>query len=248
MLNRSRERIGDLDCSTITSPSEQFPKLAVILCHGYGAPAEDLVPLAAEVLSRVTVPIDQVAFVFPGAPISLADFGLYDGRAWWPLDLERILELNDADKISALRDNEPDQMPAALEKLRATVLAIKTRFNLKMEDLLLGGFSQGSMVTTQLAMSFDEPPAGLCIMSGTLLNESRLDELLENQSPFPVIQSHGTIDPILPFAGAELLRDKLSDAKFPVNFLPFVGGHAIPGEVIQALASMIDRIVESKSN
>ena len=57
---------------------------AVVLCHGFGAPGDDLVPLA-EVLSAPP----RTRFFFPEAPLALpAPYG--DARAWWMLDLLRL--------------------------------------------------------------------------------------------------------------------------------------------------------------
>src|SRR2546430_11886557 len=49
---------------------------AVIVLHGWGAPGDDLVPIA-EVLKR-----PGARFFVPAAP--LPEMG--DGRAWWPID------------------------------------------------------------------------------------------------------------------------------------------------------------------
>ena len=51
----------------------------------------------------------------------------------------------------------------------------------------------------------------------------------------PVFQSHGTADPLLPYAQAEQLRDLLQGAGATVTWVPFRGGHEIPGAVIDAL-------------
>src|SRR6185436_6402729 len=57
---------------------------AVVLLHGFGAPGDDLVPLARELDAP-----PGTRFVFPEAPLRLPpQYG--GGRAWWMIDLERI--------------------------------------------------------------------------------------------------------------------------------------------------------------
>ena len=51
----------------------------------------------------------------------------------------------------------------------STVSAVAAATNLPYRRIVLGGFSQGSWVTTDVALRLEEPPAGLCILSGTLI-------------------------------------------------------------------------------
>ena len=63
-------QIGDLEC-TVVCKSEK-PVAASIFCHGFGAPGEDLVPCSAELVLTSGGKLDNVAFVFPAAPIDMA--------------------------------------------------------------------------------------------------------------------------------------------------------------------------------
>src|SRR5208282_2123552 len=74
---------------------------ALVLLHGFGAPGDDLVSLW-----RVLAAPAGTRFVFPEAPVSLAAMGYGEGRAWWMIDMERMLELQrgqprDAAKLRA---------------------------------------------------------------------------------------------------------------------------------------------------
>jgi len=100
----------------------------------------------------------------------------------------------------------------------------------------LGGFSQGSMLATEVTLNLDENPAGLVILSGTLLHEDVWRERATHHKSLRVLQSHGTDDQILPFAGAGWLRDMLNHAGADVEFIPFAGGHEIPHDVLNRLS------------
>ena len=47
------------------------------------------------------------------------------------------------------------------------------------------------------------------------------------------------MDPILPYEGAEMVRDTLSAAGMAVDFRPFMGGHTIPPEALAALPGFL---------
>jgi phospholipase/carboxylesterase len=63
----------------------------VVLMHGFGAPADDLVSLW-----RVIDVPREVRFVFPAAPLEPAEFAAYGGRAWWPIDVMAMQQAADA--------------------------------------------------------------------------------------------------------------------------------------------------------
>ena len=98
---------------------------------------------------------------------------------------------------------------------------------------VLGGFSQGAMLSTDVALHLPEAPGGLIILSGTLINQSVWLERLKHRSGLPVLQSHGHHDPLLPFDLAVRLRDELQSAGNPVTFYEFPGGHEIPFEAME---------------
>ena len=138
-----------------------------------------------------------------------------------------------------LRNDEPAQLPAAREMLLEVLAEIETQWNVPIARVVLGGFSQGSMLATDTTLRLPTPPAALCIWSGTLLSETTWRELAATHSGVPVFQSHGRQDMILPFAAAEWLRDLLAENNFDVEFLPFNGPHSIPPEALQQTAALL---------
>src|SRR6266545_6126034 len=85
----------------------------VILLHGFGAPGEDLVPLA-DVLD---VPAGT-RFVFPEGPLSLS-FGPSDARAWWIIDMARIQSDRAAGRVRDLSVEIPNGLALARERMLA---------------------------------------------------------------------------------------------------------------------------------
>lgn len=241
-----RSQIESLQCVQIQlKPGAQAevpaPKLLVVLCHGYGAGGEDLVPCAGEILSCLPHELrPQVRFLFPAAPIVMGEMYGMDSRAWWPIDMVELERAMQSGTFRELRSNDLPEMDTAKEKLQATIEKVLAEQDLSWQQCIVGGFSQGSMVTTDLTLSRQDRPAGLIVWSGTVVRETKWMAAIERQPlQIPVVQSHGRQDQILPFAGAELLRDFLTKGKADVQFLPFDGPHTIPPDGIVAAAKLI---------
>ncbi|MFY1831563.1 alpha/beta hydrolase [Myxococcus fulvus] len=237
-LRRVATRLGELDCQVVDGLSEgATPELVVVLCHGFGAPATDLVMLAPEIVALESSLAGRVRFVFPGAPLSLAQWGMASGRAWFHLP-ESIMRGQQRD-WDTYGKGVPEGLPAARRAVTSVVDAVSTATKLPYNRIVLGGFSQGGMVTTDVALRLEECPAGLCILSGTLLAEAEWTQKAKARQGLPVFQGHGRHDDVLPFAAAERLRDTLVKAGLSVDFFPFDGPHTIDGEELKRVAAFL---------
>jgi phospholipase/carboxylesterase len=214
------------------------PDLAVVLCHGYGAPGHDLVGLAPEVVDDTPALAGRVRFVFPEAPLAMAP-GMGGGRMWWPIDMERVQRAMATGEARLMADETPDGMPQARKQLKQTLEALATSTKLSPSQIVVGGFSQGAMLATDVVLRADEAPAALAVLSGALVSEAEWTRLAPRRGGLKVLQSHGRHDPILPFAGAVLLRDLLLQASLDVEFVAFDGGHGLDGDVVERLAALI---------
>ena len=210
----------------------------VILMHGYGAPGTDLVPLWRE----LPVP-HEVRFVFPEAPLDLG----FGGRAWWHIDMARLQDRSSKDALDRLTAEVPVGIDEARDALFGVLAALERDFGATPETTLIGGFSQGAMLATDIVLRSSRPFAGLAVLSGTLISRSEWLPLMKARKGLPVLQSHGRSDPVLPFAVAEQLRDELTAAGLPVEFVPFNGGHGIPGSALEGLSALIGRITAPKT-
>jgi phospholipase/carboxylesterase len=220
-------------------PDGQPPQFGVVFCHGYGAPGTDLVPLAQALVQLQPALQDRAQFLFPEAPLSLEEWGMPFGRAWWPLNLQKLQEQIAARRIDEVRGACPPGMPGARDALTAAVTAWFADTGLTWQQCVLGGFSQGAMLTVETTVHLAERPAAVVILSGALVNEQTWrTEAARGVGP-RVFQSHGRYDEILPFAMGQWLREVFADSGWPAEFHEFPGGHEIPYDVLESLGEFV---------
>ncbi len=242
---RVSTRLGELDCQVVEAMAEgTSPELAVVLCHGFGAPATDLVPLARELVELQPELGTKVRFVFPAAPLSLAAMGMPSARAWFHLPQEVLMGRERDWKKFAVA--VPEGLAQARRGLMGMLSALSAATKLPYGRIVLGGFSQGGMVTTDVALRLEEAPAGLCILSGTLICQDDWKQRAEKRKSLPVLQSHGRYDDILAFHAAERLHSLLTNAGQPVEFIPFNGPHTIMPEVLERMAEFLHNRLEKR--
>lgn len=189
---------------------------ALVLLHGYGAPADDLVPLAEDL--RAAVPGLRVAL--PAAPIDLGG-----GRAWWDISLDQRPADRSADH------------PAGMDEARADLEAALARLALDPARTAIAGFSQGGMLATELGLRRRPRLAAIASLSGGAVDA---DAWVSRASDGPpIFLSHGRQDPLLSFAAAARLHQRLDAAGARITWVPFDGGHAIPDDVVRALAAFL---------
>jgi phospholipase/carboxylesterase len=201
--------------------------VAVVLLHGWGAPGDDLVPLG-EVLAR-----PGSRFYMPAAP--LTEMG--GGRAWWHLDLQRP---GNAEDDVLPPDHRPNpEVTAARAAVQAVLRTIIERQ--APATLVLGGFSQGAMLSLDVALAASPAVTRVAALSGLLLADSIPALRAAGTAPTrpPVFQAHGRQDQVVPFAAGDRARQLLERHHFAVTWRPFSGGHTIPPEVVRDLGDFL---------
>ena len=134
-------------------------------------------------------------------------------------------------------------MAEASAMLRECIAAALAQNDLTEADLIVGGFSQGAMVTTSVTLS-GLRPAVLAIFSGTLLHRTEWARQAEQHPGCRVVQSHGAQDPLLPMSAAVELKDLLVKAGFNLTFTEFQGGHTIPMPALTSLQTAIEACLQ----
>lgn len=203
----------------------------VVLMHGFGAPGTDLVGLW-----RVLDVPGEVRFAFPEAPNGIP--GMPGARAWWMLDLAKR-EATLAKGPRSAADEVPAGMREATDSVVAMLEELRTELSVSSSQLVVGGFSQGSMVACDAVFTRSVQPAGLVVLSGTPLDFASWKAGMKFRRAMRVFQSHGEQDPLLSFAAAADLCDAMRESDLQVDWMPFRGGHEIPMPVLDGLSRFI---------
>ena len=209
----------------------------VVLLHGYGAPGDDLLVLAGIVKGPA-----HTRWIFPEGPLRL-NMGFGESRAWWLIDMARL----EADRLAGRPRDLSLEVPAGLsharQELESFVALLPKALHVDYRKTVIGGFSQGAMLSCDLVMRTAFPFAGLIQLSGSLLAKQDWRPSVGKRPGLPVFQSHGTQDPILPYVMAERLRDELTAAGLAVQWQGFQGGHEIPESVLARLSGFITNVL-----
>jgi phospholipase/carboxylesterase len=189
---------------------------AVVLLHGFGAAGDDLVSLA-RALAR-----PRTRFVVPAGLLALPN----GGRAWW--------QLKQRPAYDAERELLVDQASLLLARRAADGVLSTIRERYAPEALFVAGFSQGAMLSLDIAAQPSARVDRVALLSGALPQPTA--RALAKRANLPrVFVSHGRQDRVLPFAGAEHLVARLETSGYSVTFRAFEGGHEIPPEIRDAL-------------
>ena len=211
----------------------------VLLLHGWAAPGDDLVPL----WEGIDAP-RGTRFLFPQGPLSL-NMGFGESRAWWLINVEQLNQDVAGGRPRNLSREVPKGLAEARERILALLAEAEARLGLVPEKTILGGFSQGAMLSCDVALRTDLPFAGIALLSGSLLARDEWVPLMPKRKGLRVLQSHGTMDQVLPVFLAEQLRDFLMEAGVAVEWVNFVGGHEISEGVLERLGTFSREVLST---
>ena len=156
--------------------SKTKPKNAVILCHGYGGDGKDISLLAN--YWRAHLP--DTIFLCPDAPEVCA--ASPSGFQWFDL-----------------LDQSPEQILSksivAETKLNKFIDEVKVENDLRSKQIILGGFSQGCMLTIQTGIKRKDEINSVVGYSGKIINTEHLSKNI-NSKP-DIILMHGDLDQVV---------------------------------------------------
>jgi phospholipase/carboxylesterase len=236
-----RTRLADLEVVLGGGPDGQGGGTGpmLVLLHAYGTLGDELVPFARQ----LDVP-DAVRFAFPAAPLALERGAPLEivGRAWWHIDMIELQRAVMFDDYEDLIRRVPAGLTEARQQVGALLDTLEQEHAVTPDKLVLGGFSQGAMLATDVLLHSVRGAAALVLLSSSLITKDIWLPLMKARAGLSVLQSHGRQDPLLSFEGAEKLRDALLAAGLKVEFHAFDGGHSIPNSAALALAKLLTSV------
>ncbi len=208
---------------TITMPpaNGQPPQGVVVILHGWGASAKDVVPLAA----LLRLPTCQL--VFPDAPFPHPYST--DGKMWYDFTDNFNFRVTPEFRDRADLVTSRNQLTSLLKALPATT-------GVPLSRTILGGFSQGGAMTLDVGLGL--PLAGLMVLSGYL------HAPIVPQPAFPpVLMVHGRQDTVVPLVAAKQALASLRELGAQVQYQEFDMGHEIRPQVLALVQQFIEGLL-----
>lgn len=205
--------------------------VAVILFHGYGADASDLSSLA-----QVYKLKKNADWFFPQGVLQVPIGPMMTGRAWFELNAQ------DFENMAARKVNDSPMSPKHNERLNQVSRFIN-HIGKMYDQVFIGGFSQGAILTSHSLYRLNFTPAGLVLLSGFLVSPSAFPTLPDHLK-VPFFQSHGSRDEVLPIDGARQLYEKMQQEGLKGRWMEFNGGHEIPMDVIAESQIFVNSILD----
>lgn len=208
-------------------PKSGTTRSVVIFLHGYGANGADLLGLADPLSDH----LPDTLFLAPDAPESVP--GMPNAYQWFPIPW-----------IDGSSEEESARgMMAAVDDLNAFLDAVMVDEDVLPEQVVLFGFSQGTMMILQVAPRREDEVAGIVAISGRLLNpELLVDEAISRP---PILLIHGDADDMVPPQSLPEAAEALQTAGWTDVYAHIMKGtgHGIAQDGLSvALAFMRDKL------
>jgi len=195
--------MAELDGVRWGPASKATPRQLVVLCHGVGADAHDLIDLAPSWAHALP---DAVFCSVNALERHVSGFG----RWWWDIG-----------------DRSPAWTEAGVRRAAAALSAFVPkevkRYGLQGADFALMGFSQGAMTVLFSGLRMTPGPRAILAFSGALVAPEKLAAEMTNRAPVLIV--HGEADDVVPVTRSRDAEAVLLAAGVPVEatYVPRLG-------------------------
>ena len=206
----------------ITRGAEKNATHSIIWLHGLGADGNDFVPVLPLLKLRPTTRI-----IFPHAPVR-------------PITLNHGMPMRAWYDIKDLSFEQRDEDLAGIEASAAQILAIaeeEQQNGILAENLLYAGFSQGGVLALYLGLR--QPCAGILALSTYLADRDRTPPANCAHCP-PILQMHGSQDPVVPYAIGKASYDILQSKGYAPEWKTYPMQHQVIPEQLADIAAWLN--------
>lgn len=219
-----------LDPPVIIEPRQpsqgQSARASVIWLHGLGADGHDFEPIVPELR---LAPALGIRFVFPHAPQRPVTINAgMTMRAWYDVRSPDLTALEDAESINASSAILHDYIDAEIAR------------GINSNRIIVAGFSQGGAIALHAGLRYGQPLGGILALSCYLpLPETLANEANPAQKSTPILQLHGSSDPVIPVTKGETTRDLLIQSGYAVEWHSYPMPHSVCIEEIAVISNWL---------
>jgi phospholipase/carboxylesterase len=200
-------------------PAGTDPQGLLVLHHGRGADELDLLGLA-----DVLDPARRLHVVTPGGPLRIDG---WPGRHWYI--------------VPRVGFPDPATFRDSYERLAGFHDELWARTGLDPQQTVLGGFSQGSVMSYALGLGPDRPaPAGILVFSGFIPTVPDWEPDLASRQGLPAFIAHGRHDPVMDVAFGRSAAQLLADGGLDVTYRESDVAHGIDPTALGPATAWLD--------
>ncbi|MEC4050048.1 alpha/beta fold hydrolase [Flavobacterium sp. SUN046] len=190
----------------------------LILLHGVGGNEDDMFALADQIP-------DHFLVIAPRAPFELGP----NSYAWFDVDFSTgspVINKERAEKSRLI--------------LIQFINQLKEIHHFDDEQVYLGGFSQGGIMSFSVGLTRPDKIKGIIVMSGRLLQEIRpLIQPSPSLQKLQILILHGTHDSVLGIHYAHESRDYLMQLGLHPSYFEFDEDHRVSKEMIETIREVL---------
>lgn len=179
-----------------------------MLFHGRGSDERDLLPLL-----DMLDPKRSLLGITPRGPLSLPPGGAH----WYA--------------VARIGFPEPTTFLQTCQVAAGWLDAVLAEHGVPIHRTVLGGFSQGAVMSYSLALAAGRPaPAGILALSGFIPTVEGFELDLDGREDSPVAIGHGSYDPVIGVEWGQDARDRLTAAGAALTYREYPLAHMVdPG-------------------
>jgi len=179
----------------------------LLLIHGYGSNEEDLFSFASELPEEYYV-------ISVRAPYDLS----YGSHAWYAINFDA-----DENKFSDL-----DQAKSSRDLIAGFIDELIFTYPIDKDNITLIGFSQGTILSYAVALSYPQKVQRVVAISGYLNLEILSPDYLKNSfSNLKIFASHGSVDQVIPVDWARKAKPILDNLGIETVYKEYPVGHGV---------------------
>jgi len=203
MINKTLSLHHIIRASTLT---KQAPLL--IMMHGYGSDENDLFSFAAELP-------EELFIISVRAPYPMQPYG----NAWYAINFDE----------EQGKWNDKEQAKASVDLISKFIdEAIEAYPIIDESNISLLGFSQGSILSYGVALTYPKKIKNIVALSGYIYQDILPQDILKRDySNLDFYCSHGSVDQVIPVAWAQQTAPFLTTLKIKHKYSEFPVGHGV---------------------
>lgn len=192
----------------------------IFMFHGYGSDENDLFSFATELNDKYMV-------ISARAPYPMQPYG----HAWYAINFD----------MSGGKFNDEDQAVKSRDLIAKFIDEALRVYPIDTNNVTLLGFSQGTILSYAVALSYPEKVQRVIALSGYLSEDILKDDYKQNDfSNLKFYCSHGSVDQVIPVDWARKVKPFFENLNIEFEYSEFPVGHGVSPQNFYELKKWLD--------